>query len=228
MGLYGIYGSHTTEACPLNNQETRKFVIEGAIVKAAEKLGVDTSEIQKANLITEDEFFYYGQKADDSKAIISWEAAEKKFNLQQLQNDVKQFNSENKLHKKGLALMPICFGISFTSSFLNQASALVHIYTDGSIGVSTAAIEMGQGVNEKVKKAVANTFSVNLDRIKIESTNTTRIANTSATAASSGADDGAKRSKSESKVDLNSGKAKLSSKQYELINRRRVDEKKPW
>ncbi|MCP5064328.1 MAG: molybdopterin-dependent oxidoreductase [Ignavibacteriae bacterium] len=165
-----------------------KFVIEGAIAKAAEKLGVNSSKIQKENLIAEDEYFYYGQKADDSKAIISWEAAEKKFNLQQLQNDVNQFNSENKLHKKGLALMPICFGISFTSSFLNQASALIHIYTDGSIGVSTAAIEMGQGVNEKIKKAVANTFSVSLDRIKIESTNTTRIANTSATAASSGAD----------------------------------------
>jgi len=64
----------------------------------------------------------------------------------------------------------------------------VHVYTDGSIGVSTAAIEMGQGVNEKIKIAVADSFSVGKDRIKIESTNTTRIANTSATAASSGAD----------------------------------------
>jgi len=165
-----------------------KFVIEGAIAKASEQLGVDASVIQKANLISDNEYFYYGQKADDSKALLSWEAAENKFNLQKLQNSVTQFNSENKLFKKGLALMPICFGISFTSSFLNQASALIHIYTDGSIGVSTAAIEMGQGVNEKIKKAVADTFSVSIGRIKIESTNTTRIANTSATAASSGAD----------------------------------------
>ena len=84
--------------------------------------------------------------------------------------------------------MPICFGISFTNTLLNQASALVHVYTDGSIGVSTAAVEMGQGVNEKIKIAVAKTFSVSHDRIRIETTNTTRVANTSATAASSGAD----------------------------------------
>ena len=84
--------------------------------------------------------------------------------------------------------MPVCFGISFTSSFLNQASALVHVYTDGSVGVSTAAVEMGQGVNEKIKTIVARTFSINPDRVKIETTNTTRIANTSPTAASSGAD----------------------------------------
>jgi xanthine dehydrogenase large subunit len=90
--------------------------------------------------------------------------------------------------KKGIALMPICFGISFTNTLLNQASALVHVYTDGSIGVSTAAVEMGQGVNEKIKIAVAKTFSVSQDRIRIETTNTTRVANTSATAASSGAD----------------------------------------
>ena len=55
--------------------------------------------------------------------------------------------------------MPICFGISFTNTFLNQASALVHVYTDGSVGVSTAAVEMGQGVNEKIKVAVSKTFT---------------------------------------------------------------------
>jgi len=132
--------------------------------------------------------FYYGQKADDSKAEISWEGADRKFNFVELESQIIRFNASNKFFKKGLAVMPICFGISFTSSFLNQASALIHIYTDGSVGVSTAAVEMGQGVNEKIKLAVANTFSVDSNRIKIESTNTSRISNTSATAASSGAD----------------------------------------
>ena len=84
--------------------------------------------------------------------------------------------------------MPISFGISFTNSFLNQASALVHVYTDGSVGVSTAAVEMGQGVNEKIVEVCARAFSIPRERVKIETTNTTRIANTSPTAASSGAD----------------------------------------
>jgi xanthine dehydrogenase large subunit len=165
-----------------------KFVIEAAIHSAAKKFRVDATVIQKANLITENDSFYYGQKASDSKSLVSWQTAEDKFNFLTLKSKTKKFNHENKLYKKGIAVMPICFGISFTNTFLNQASALIHIYTDGSIGVSTAAIEMGQGVNEKIKLAVAKTFSVHSDRIKIESTNTTRIANTSATAASSGAD----------------------------------------
>src|ERR1035438_10736551 len=82
--------------------------------------------------------------------------------------------------------MPVCFGISFTNTFMNQASALVHIYSDGSISVSTGAIEMGQGVNMKIRQTVASVFSVNIDRVKMESTNTTRAANTSPTAASAG------------------------------------------
>ncbi len=165
-----------------------KFVIEAAIHKAAKQFNVNASDIQKANLITEKDSFYFGQKASDAKSVESWETAEEKFNFSELKTEAASFNKGNKLLKKGIAVMPICFGISFTNTFLNQASALIHIYTDGSIGVSTAAVEMGQGVNEKIKLAVATTFSVNANKIKIETTNTTRIANTSATAASSGAD----------------------------------------
>jgi xanthine dehydrogenase large subunit len=165
-----------------------KFVIEAAIYKAAEKLDVTAHSIQKKNLINENDVFYYGQTAKIVNAKRTWNNAEEKYNLGKLINEVETFNKENHLYKKGFAVMPICFGISFTSSFLNQASALVNVYTDGSIGVSTAAIEMGQGVNEKIKTVVAKTFSVNKTRIKIESTNTSRIANTSPTAASSGAD----------------------------------------
>ena len=165
-----------------------KFVIEAAIYKAAEKLNISPISIQKKNLISENDKFYYGQIAKNVNAKRTWEKAEGKYNITSLIAEVETFNKENQFYKKGFSVMPICFGISFTSSFLNQASALVHVYTDGSIGVSTAAIEMGQGVNEKIKTVVAKTFSVNKNRIKIETTNTTRIANTSPTAASSGAD----------------------------------------
>jgi xanthine dehydrogenase large subunit len=105
-----------------------------------------------------------------------------------IQKRVNEFNKKNKLFKKGFSLMPVCFGISFTNTFMNQASALVHVYSDGSISVSTGAIEMGQGVNMKIRQTVASVFSVNIDRVKMESTNTTRAANTSPTAASAGAD----------------------------------------
>jgi xanthine dehydrogenase large subunit len=84
--------------------------------------------------------------------------------------------------------MPVCFGISFTKTPMNQARALVHIYQDGSVGISTGAIEMGQGVNTKLAQVASRVLSVNINRIKLESTNTSRVANTSPTAASSGAD----------------------------------------
>ncbi|MCH6573721.1 MAG: molybdopterin-dependent oxidoreductase, partial [Bacteroidetes bacterium] len=103
-------------------------------------------------------------------------------------NSVNEFNNNNNIYKKGIAFMPICFGISFTNTSMNQASALVHVYTDGSISVSTAAVEMGQGVNEKIRQVASKVFSVNIERVKTETTNTTRIANTSPTAASSSAD----------------------------------------
>ncbi len=164
------------------------FVIESAIFKASEKLKIPAADIQKMNLIKDGDQFYYGQKVENSNAIKCFHNALEEYNFDKLKKDIAQFNKQNKQFKKGIALMPVCFGISFTSSFLNQASALVHVYTDGSISVSTAAIEMGQGVNQKIKTVVAKTFSVDISRIKIETTNTTRIANTSATAASTGAD----------------------------------------
>ena len=164
------------------------FVIEAAIFNAADKMGMSPKEIQSKNLIQDGDEFYYGQKAENTQAVNSWKSLEKKYDLKSLEKEVQDFNAEEKIYRKGIAYMPICFGISFTNATLNQASALVHVYTDGSIGVSTAAVEMGQGVNAKIIEVVARTFSVNPDRVKIESTNTTRIANTSATAASSGAD----------------------------------------
>ncbi len=164
------------------------FVIESAIYKTAEKLGVDASTIQEKNLLSEDDEFPYGQKTKYCMARPAWQKAVEKFNFAEMKNEVEHFNTKNKLIKKGIALMPICFGISFTNTMLNQASALVHVYTDGSLGISTAAIEMGQGVNMKLRQVAAEIFSVDISKVKIESTNTTRTANTSATAASSGAD----------------------------------------
>ncbi|MDP3147796.1 MAG: molybdopterin-dependent oxidoreductase [Ignavibacteria bacterium] len=164
------------------------FTFEAAIQKAADKLGVAASVIQEKNLLKEKDEFHYGQLAENSKAQACWFKAKEKFHFDQIKKNVDTFNTENKIYKKGFACMPICFGISFTNTFMNQAGALVHIYSDGSVGVSTAAVEMGQGVNEKIRLVAAEIFSIDKAKIKVETTNTTRVANTSPTAASSAAD----------------------------------------
>lgn len=159
------------------------FVIEAAIALAAEKLQVDAWLIQQANLIKTGEAFPYGQKAV-SEAAICWDKATAFYN----ESAIKNFNDHNQLYKKGIAFMPVCFGISFTNTMMNNARALVHVYTDGSVGISTGAVEMGQGVNTKILQVAAHTFSISPDRIKILPTNTWSIANTSPSAASATAD----------------------------------------
>ncbi len=165
-----------------------KFVIEAAIFKAAEVMHVEPSFLQKKNLLKDGDEFPYGQITERCQTHATWNALERKISFDEVRKRVADFNAANGWKKKGYAVMPICFGISFTNTMMNQASALVHIYTDGSVGISTAAIEMGQGVNMKILTIVQQIFSIQPERIKLESTNTTRVANTSPTAASSGAD----------------------------------------
>ena len=163
------------------------FVIEAAIAKAAEQLKIPASVIQQKNLLKTGDEFPYGQIAQ-SEANECWDKAVELYDVKKLQKEVDSFNASNKLYKKGIALMPICFGISFTKTLMNQARALVHVYTDGSVGVSTAGVEMGQGLNTKILQVAATTFSIDPTRIKINTTNTYRIANTSPTAASASSD----------------------------------------
>lgn len=164
------------------------FVIEAAIDHAAKELGLKASVIQEKNLLSDGDEFPYGQIAKADEAGACWQQAIEKYSLQKLQSEIDHFNSQNQHFKKGLALMPICFGISFTNTQMNNARALVHVYSDGSIGVSTGAVEMGQGVNTKMVQVAARIFGVSIGKIKIETTNTTRVANTSPSAASSTAD----------------------------------------
>ena len=163
------------------------FVIEAAIAKAAETLGVSAALIQKRNLQKTGDVFPYGQLAV-SEAEACWQKAEELYDIDVLREDVEKFNGENKLFKKGLALMPVCFGISFTKTLMNQARAQVHVYTDGSVSVSTGAVEMGQGVNTKMIQVVCAVFSIDPALVKVQATSTFSIANTSPTAASATAD----------------------------------------
>jgi xanthine dehydrogenase large subunit len=163
------------------------FVIESAIAHAADKLGVSKDEIQRRNLIRDGDEFPYGQIAE-SEAVKSWTQADEKFDFAKLKAEAGEFNKQNKFIKKGVALQPVCFGISFTKTPMNQARSLVHVYTDGSVAVSTGAVEMGQGVNTKMAQVAARIFSLPVERVKVHTTNTLRIANTSPTAASAAAD----------------------------------------
>jgi xanthine dehydrogenase large subunit len=172
------------------------FVIESAIAKAAATLEVAPSVIQEKNLLKTGDVFPFGQVAE-SEAERCWAAADKRFNFKKMRKDIEKFNSDalkysddvSKKHlRRGMAIMPICFGISFTKTAMNQARSLVHIYSDGSVSVSTGAVEMGQGVNTKIMQVTAKTLGVDAKNVKIHSTNTFRIANTSPSAASATAD----------------------------------------
>ncbi|ELR72031.1 Xanthine dehydrogenase, molybdenum binding subunit [Fulvivirga imtechensis AK7] len=164
------------------------FVIESAIAKAAHELGIDASRIQERNLLKDGDELPYGQVMEHALARKTWATAHKKFQLEAKRTDIADFNQKNKYIKKGLAIQPVCFGISFTNTSMNNARALVHIYSDGSVGVSTGAVEMGQGVNTKMLQVAANAFSIAPEKVKLETTNTTRVANTSPSAASATAD----------------------------------------
>ena len=164
------------------------FAIESAIRFAANKLNVDVIKIQTKNFIKENQEFQFGQVAKNVQTTKSFQEAKKHFKLTELQKEIKTYNKTHFETKRGLSIMPLCFGISFTKTPLNQARSLVHVYQDGSVGISTAAIEMGQGVNTKIIQIASSVLGISTDKIKVESTNTTRVANTSPTAASTGAD----------------------------------------
>jgi len=164
------------------------FVMEAAIDHAAKQLGVAASLIQRKNMLQDGDEFPYGQIAAQAEARHCWDEAMRRYELEKLQQEVETFNHRNQYFKKGISLMPICFGISFTNTMMNQARALVHVYSDGTVGVSTGAVEMGQGVNAKMIQVAAHCLGVKTKNIKLETTNTTRVANTSPSAASATAD----------------------------------------
>jgi xanthine dehydrogenase large subunit len=163
--------------------------IERALDAAALSLGVDPLDVRLANLygVAGDQT-PYGQTVTDSVAYqIMTELAER-CDYRARRAAVRAANAGPGHLKRGIALTPVKFGISFTTSHLNQAGALLHLYTDGSIHLNHGGTEMGQGLNLKVAQVVADAFQVALDRVKISSTRTDKVPNTSATAASSGSD----------------------------------------
>jgi len=164
------------------------FPLEVAIEQAAAKMGVAADWIQERNLIEDGYVFHYGQEVEACNMKRTWKEAKEHFDVAGTKARIEKFNAENKLKKKGFAMMPVCFGISFTKTFLNQGSSLVHVYTDGSVSVTTGGIEMGQGISSNMIAIVSRTFGISHTKVKSNSTNTTRIANISPSAASATSD----------------------------------------
>ncbi len=164
--------------------------IEEIMDAVARELGKDPLEVRKRNYYgkTERNVTHYYQTVEHNMLEEMTAELEASSDYATRREAIRAFNAASPILKKGLALTPVKFGISFTASFLNQGGALVHVYTDGSIHLNHGGTEMGQGLNTKVAQVVAEVFQVDIDRIQITATNTDKVPNTSPTAASSGTD----------------------------------------
>lgn len=166
-------------------------VLAEAMIEAiARKTGKDPLTIRKLNLYgdTERNVTQYGMTVEHNVLPDLIQRLEESSDYWQRKEAMVAFNKTSPIIKKGLALTPVKFGISFTAKFLNQAGALVHIYTDGSIQANHGGTEMGQGLHTKIAQIVANEFGLPIDRVDVTATRTDKVPNTSPTAASSGTD----------------------------------------
>ena len=167
------------------------MAIENIIDHIATSLKKDSAEIRRRNFYQKKKknITHYNMKIEDNVIQEIFDQLIKSSNYKSRQLSIKKFNKGNKYIKKGIAITPVKFGISFTTWHLNQAGALVHIYcNDGSVHVNTGAIEMGQGTYTKIAQLAANAFGLPFNKIKVSATRTDKVPNTSASAASSTTD----------------------------------------
>ena len=176
--------------------------IEQVMDHIARHLGLDPLAVRKANYYgkTDRNVTHYYQTVEHNLLEEMTADLEASSQYAERREAIRAFNANSPILKKGLALTPVKFGISFTASFLNQAGALIHIYTDGSIHLNHGGTEMGQGLNIKVAQVVAEVFQVDISRVQITATNTDKVPNTSPTAASSGADLNGKAAQSAAEI----------------------------
>ncbi len=169
------------------------LVVEYALDEIARHLHKDVLDVRRLNLYGSNDaegrnHTPYGQKVEDNVLPALMAELEESSQYRQRRNAINAFNVHSPILKKGLALTPLKFGIAFNVTHLNQAGALVHVYADGSVLVNHGGTEMGQGIHTKIMQVVAHELGIDLDQVRITATDTSKIANTSATAASTGAD----------------------------------------
>jgi xanthine dehydrogenase large subunit len=180
--------------------------IERVMEHAAHQLGIDPLKLRRRNFYAEaggpsappsppegisakkTQCTHYGQEVVDFELGAIVAELERTADLATRQREIAAWNSRNRSLKRGIALTPVKFGISFTLTHLNQAGALVQVYTDGSVGLSHGGTEMGQGLHRKIGQVAAAAFGIDVAAVRVEATDTGKVPNTSATAASSGTD----------------------------------------
>jgi xanthine dehydrogenase large subunit len=189
--------SHRCKTHTVSNTAFRGFggpqgmvVIEHLIDAIARDLGLDPLDVRRRNFygMTNRNVTHYGQTVEDNVIHGLVDQLELSSHYQERRRAVQAWNQSHAVIKRGIALTPVKFGISFTSTMFNQAGALLQIYTDGSVLLNHGGTEMGQGLQVKVAQVVATELGLPLTSIRVTATDTSKVPNTSATAASSGAD----------------------------------------
>ena len=199
------------------------MIIENIIDNIARSLKKDPAEIRRRNFYQnyKKNITHYGMKIEDNVINEIFNKLIKKSNYKKRYSRIKKFNLKNKYKKKGIAITPVKFGISFTTIHLNQAGALVHIYTDGSVHLNHGGIEMGQGTHTKIAQLVSKSFGIPYEKVQISSTNTSKVPNTSASAASSTTDlNGAAALDAVKKIKLNL--EKFIKNKYKILSKKNV------
>ena len=166
------------------------YAIEVVVDNIARVLGKDPLVVRRLNFygVTERNTTPYLQTIDDNILDPIVDDLESSSDYKNRVSDIHKFNAKSPVLKRGIALTPVKFGISFTATHLNQAGALVHVYTDGTVHLNHGGTEMGQGLFTKVAQVVAEELQIDIDHIKITASDTSKVPNASATAASSGSD----------------------------------------
>ncbi|WBU59852.1 xanthine dehydrogenase molybdopterin binding subunit [Paracoccus albus] len=190
-----VLRSHPMRTNTVSNTAFRGFGGPQGVIMAerlmediAYGLGLDTLEVRKRNLYQNGQLTPYHQEVGDQILPRIFEELEASCDYAARRQAVLDHNARGGVIRRGIALTPVKFGISFTATWFNQAGALVHIYNDGSVMVNHGGTEMGQGLHTKVAQVVAEAFQVDIARIRMTRTTTEKVPNTSATAASSGTD----------------------------------------
>ncbi|XP_061745952.1 xanthine dehydrogenase/oxidase isoform X2 [Nerophis ophidion] len=164
------------------------LVTESWITDVAQRLGVPTDKVRRLNLYREGDSTPYNQVLEQITLDRCWDECLSRSGFQERRAAVELYNKQNRWTKRGLAIVPTKFGISFTAQFLNQAGALVHIYTDGSVLLTHGGTEMGQGLHTKMVQVASRVLGVPHSKIHISETSTSTVPNTSPTAASASSD----------------------------------------
>jgi len=165
------------------------LVIEEILARAAAKLALPAHVVRERNFYREGDTTHYGQVVDQAGRITDiWTRLKETSRFDLRLDEVAAFNARSTHVKRGLAMTPVKFGISFTAAFFNQAGALVLVYRDGSVQVNHGGTEMGQGLFTKIQQIAADSLGVTLERVRLMPTRTDKVPNTAPTAASAGTD----------------------------------------